>query len=127
MANWTPEGLIGQFFVLTSRYAPPAPGIPPPIRWGDEATVRERLGPHCSDIRIERRVARFRSYSPETWVKHMRTNFGPTIRTFAALNPQQQESLAGEMMDLIRRHNLAKNHTVLGEGEYLQIVATVRA
>jgi ubiquinone/menaquinone biosynthesis C-methylase UbiE len=43
MANWTPRGFIGQMFMVTGAHVPPPPGLPSPVLWGDEATVRERL------------------------------------------------------------------------------------
>src|SRR6516165_5505689 len=36
LASWTPEGFIGETFRIFSRYLPPAPGLQPPIRWGDQ-------------------------------------------------------------------------------------------
>src|ERR1700722_1789737 len=43
MANWTPRGFVGGMFTVTSAHVPPAPGVTPPVLWGDEATVRERF------------------------------------------------------------------------------------
>src|SRR5882724_6817015 len=44
LASWTPEGFIGEMFRLFSKYIPPAPGLVPPIRWGDEAHLRTIFG-----------------------------------------------------------------------------------
>lgn len=41
MANWTPQCLIGQMFKTVSTFIAPA-GMPLPVLWGDENTVRER-------------------------------------------------------------------------------------
>src|SRR3954467_3452164 len=43
MANWTPEGFVGKTFRVTAELAPPPPGIPAPVLWGDEQTVRQRF------------------------------------------------------------------------------------
>src|SRR5258708_1238418 len=43
MANWAPTGFVGQTFKTVSSYVPPVPGMPAPVLWGVEATVRERL------------------------------------------------------------------------------------
>jgi ubiquinone/menaquinone biosynthesis C-methylase UbiE len=43
MANWTPDGFIGQMFKITGKHVPPPPNMPSPVKWGDEETVRERL------------------------------------------------------------------------------------
>jgi SAM-dependent methyltransferase len=37
MANWNPASFSGQIFRITGRHVPPAPGISPPVLWGDEA------------------------------------------------------------------------------------------
>src|SRR6476620_3111354 len=45
LACWTPEGFIGETFRLFSRYLPPAaPGLQPPVRWGDEDYQCELFG-----------------------------------------------------------------------------------
>src|SRR4051812_11606862 len=36
LASWTPDGFIGETFKVFSSYLPPAPGLKPPVRWGDE-------------------------------------------------------------------------------------------
>src|SRR5687768_1863322 len=43
LANWTPAGFAGQLFKTVGSHVPPPPGIPPPVQWGDETVVRERL------------------------------------------------------------------------------------
>ena len=55
----------------------------------------------------------------------MRTYFGPTIHAFASLPEDRQHALAAEMEELVRQNNRALNQTVLAEGEYLEIVATL--
>ncbi|WP_052368362.1 hypothetical protein [Algiphilus aromaticivorans] len=40
MGNWTPEGFVGGMFKIIGRHAPPSPLMAPPVKWGDEATVR---------------------------------------------------------------------------------------
>lgn len=124
MANWTPDGLIGQTFALNARYAPPPPGLPAPALWGDEATVRERFAPFASDIRIQRRSSRFRARTPEQFIEFMSKWFGPTIRTFERLDAAQQAALSADVTALMRRFNISPNDTLLSEGEYLEVCVT---
>src|SRR5579862_3758132 len=42
MANWTSAGFIGKMFKTISGYIAPN-GMPSPVLWGDEPTVRRRL------------------------------------------------------------------------------------
>lgn len=51
MANWTPQGFIGQMFKTIARHIAPS-GMPAPVLWGDEPTVHERLRDGISDFEI---------------------------------------------------------------------------
>src|SRR5262245_37358169 len=44
LASWTPDGFIGETFQVFSRYVPPAPGLKPPVRWGDERYLESLFG-----------------------------------------------------------------------------------
>src|SRR3954454_3815641 len=73
MANWTPDGLAGKLFALTARYLPPPDGVPPPVLWGDEATVRQRFGTGVSSLRLERRRFAMKfPFSPRETVQFFR-------------------------------------------------------
>ncbi|HUR97596.1 MAG TPA: class I SAM-dependent methyltransferase, partial [Pyrinomonadaceae bacterium] len=54
MANWTPEAFTGQMFKTGAKHVPPPPGMPPPVLWGSEEKVRERLAEGVSDLKMER-------------------------------------------------------------------------
>src|SRR3954468_377522 len=58
MANWTPDGFIGEMFRTVARHIAPS-GMPSPVLWGDEATVRERLSNGIADLKIARRTFHF--------------------------------------------------------------------
>ncbi len=51
MANWTPGGFIGQMFKAISKHIAPS-GMPAPVLWGDEATVRDRLREGIADLKF---------------------------------------------------------------------------
>ena len=61
MANWTPDGLLGKLFRILARYSPPGTQVDLPVSWGDEAVLKERLGPYVRDMRIQRQAVRFRA------------------------------------------------------------------
>src|SRR5262245_59803891 len=42
MANWTPTGFVGKMFKTISKHIAPS-GMPAPVLWGDEVTVRDRF------------------------------------------------------------------------------------
>jgi SAM-dependent methyltransferase len=126
LANWTPEGFTGQSSAIRNRYAPPPPGAPfaPPGRWGTEDGVRALLGEGVADVRTGRRVFVYRLPSPQAWLELMRTHFGPTVRTFAALDAAGQAAYAADLLALIDRFNRADDGTAVIPSEYLEVVAT---
>src|SRR5438270_10266204 len=86
MANWTPTGFVGKSFEVTAKLVPPPPGIPAPVLWGDEATVRQRLSQGISKLTLTRQNAKFRfPFSPRAVVGCFRQYFGPTQTAFARL------------------------------------------
>jgi ubiquinone/menaquinone biosynthesis C-methylase UbiE len=126
MANWTPDGMLGKLFRLLARYSAPGARVDAPVEWGNEVTLADRLGPYVQDMRVERRAVYLRAQSAEHWVEFMRANFGPAMEAFQYSNLASQRLLADEMAALMREHNCAQNGTVLGNSEYLEIVATRR-
>ena len=51
LANWTPEGFIGQLFRTLGRHLPPPAGVQPPALWGTEAHLRALFGDTRRDDR----------------------------------------------------------------------------
>ena len=108
MGNWTSEGFIGQMFKTFTRFIAP-PGMPSPVLWGDENTVRERFGARVSDLRLTRVIYRFDyPFSPADVVEFFRQNYGPTTRAFAALGAADQTALREELVKLWASHNQSK-------------------
>ena len=54
MVNWTPQGFIGQMFKAVAKFIAPS-GMPSPVLWGDETTVRERFGNGLSESPLVKR------------------------------------------------------------------------
>ena len=125
MANWTPEGFVGQMFKISGKYVPPPANMPPPVKWGDEETVRERLRDGVADLQLTRRLCLFKyPFPPAEVVEFFRTYYGPTQRAFDALDFNGQADLRGELERLWSEHNQATDNTTYVEGEYLEVVAT---
>jgi 2-polyprenyl-3-methyl-5-hydroxy-6-metoxy-1,4-benzoquinol methylase len=125
MANWTPEGFVGGMFKITGKHVPPPPGMPSPVKWGDEQTVRERLGDKVSDLKLTRRICLFNyPFPPAEVVEFFRAYYGPTHRAFDALDANGQAALRGDLERLWAEHNQAKDNTTFVEGEYLEVIAT---
>jgi SAM-dependent methyltransferase len=124
MANWAPDGAIGEMFMIVGRHAPPPPGIKPPILWGDEGYLRELFGDGISDLQVKRRDFDFRYPSPEWQLEYFRTWFGPTKMAFARLDEAGKEALAADLLDLARRRNIAGDVALVVPSAYLEVVAT---
>ena len=125
MANWTPDGFIGQMFKITGKYVPPPPTMPSPIKWGDEETVRERLRDGIADLQLTRRMCPFNyPFPPAEVVESFRTYYGPTQRAFDALDADGQAALRNDLERLWAEHNQATDGTTLVAGEYLEVIAT---
>lgn len=125
MANWTPQGFVGQMFKVTGKHVPPPPNMPSPLKWGDEETVRERLSDGIANLQMTRRMCPFEyPVPPAEVVESFRMYYGPTRRAFEALDSDGQAALRKDLEQLWTEHNQATDNTTYGEGEYLEVVAT---
>ncbi len=103
LANWTPEGFIGELFRLVGRYVPPPAGLRPPASWGTDARLRELFGAEATDIRIVPREFAFRYRSAAHWIELFRTSYGPVHKAFLALDPSRQAALEADLLTLLHR------------------------
>ncbi len=124
MANWTPGGFIGQMFKTIARNIAPS-GMPSPVLWGDEASVRERLSEGIENLRCTRRLYHFEyPFRPDAVVEFFRANYGPMSRAFASLDVVGQENLRCELVSLWSAHNEAADDSTSVDAEYLEVIAT---
>ena len=124
MANWTPGGFVGQMFKTIAKHIAPS-GMPSPVLWGDEATVRARLCNGISDLKFARRDYHFEyPFAPEAVVEFFRANYGPMTRQFASLDASGQAALRSELVQLWSAHNKATGNATKVDAEYLEVVAT---
>jgi SAM-dependent methyltransferase len=127
MGNWTPGGFVGQMFKVHGKHVPPSPLMAPPVKWGDEETVRQRFGEGVSHLKLTRRLYPFRyPFPPSEVVEFFRTYYGPSLKAFAALEAdwfEIQAALRTELEELWTQHNKATDGTTFIESEYLEMVA----
>jgi SAM-dependent methyltransferase len=105
LASWTPDGFIGETFRIFSSYLPPAPGLQPPIRWGDQGYLDSLFGDVAATMASYSRTAVFRFRSAEENVDFFRTYYGPTLRAFESLDPPRRELLRNDLLALARRYD----------------------
>jgi len=123
LANWTPEGFIGQLFKTIGKHVPPQPGAKSPALWGTRARIDELFGPHATVETAQRNFV-FRYRSPQHWLEVFKTWYGPVLKTFAALAPDAQAALQRDLMALIDRFNRSGDGTMVVPSEYLEVVIT---
>ena len=122
MANWTPQGFVGQMFKTVSKFIAPS-GMPSPVLWGDETTVRERLGQGLADLSLVRRHYTFSyPFPPSEVVEFFRLYYGPTNRAFASLDGDGGEKLRQELEALWSSHNRAGMGCTTVYAEYLEVI-----
>lgn len=123
MANWTPGSFIGSMLKAHVALVPPPPGVPSTLLWGDEETVRKRLT-GVREIAFQRRHVLFEfPVPPRQVVEIFRDWYGPTVRTFEALDGDGKARLFGNLLDLWEGHNRATGGTTQVESEYLEVIA----
>jgi ubiquinone/menaquinone biosynthesis C-methylase UbiE len=125
MANWTPEGFIGQLFKTLGRYLPPPAGVRSPALWGTRVRLDELFG-KAGNIDAQPRMFVFRYKSPEHWLEVFKTYYGPMFKAFAALDAGKQSALRNDIMALVAQFNHANDGTVAVRSEYLEVVITKR-
>ena len=124
MANWTPSGFVGHMFKTTSAHVPPPPGMPSPVLWGVEETVRERFSEGISKLETKlQKITWVFPFSPAEVVEHFRKYYGPTQKAFGSLDEQKQASLRKDLEQLWANHNQATDGTTRVEAEYLEVIA----
>jgi len=126
LANWTPEGFIGQLFKVIGAFIPAPVGLKSPALWGTEPHIVELFGTQAADIRTVRKNFNFRYRSAAHWIQIFRDFYGPTHKAFAALDSAGQNALANDITALLNRCNTAGPASLVVPGEYLEVVITKR-
>jgi SAM-dependent methyltransferase len=122
LANWTPEGFIGQLFKVIGGYMPAPGGLKSPALWGTEPYIVSLFGPRAADIQCERRTFNFRYRSSAHWIQVFRDFYGPALKAFAALDEAKQKALARDITTLLERLNVAGSDSLIVPSEYLEVV-----
>jgi SAM-dependent methyltransferase len=123
LANWTPEGFIGQMFKVIGAHLPPPAGVPSPLAWGTVERVEELLGGGRGRVEITRKHFVFRYRSAEDFFETFRRYYGPIERAWTALDEAGRASLRDGLVALAAANNRDTRGTLVVPSEYLEIVA----
>jgi ubiquinone/menaquinone biosynthesis C-methylase UbiE len=128
MANWTPEGLIGDLFRTMGPFMPaPPPGATPPPKWGSEDHIRELFGDAVTDLHMGRHMLPVTYFEkPIEYREYFKERYGPTIVAYrnVAGDPERTRELDEAFGALAERANQgAPGENARFEQEYLIVVA----
>jgi ubiquinone/menaquinone biosynthesis C-methylase UbiE len=131
MLNFTPEGLISDFFGALAPYMPPPPAeaLPPPL-WGSEEHVRELFRDRVGSLQMTRRRYVERADSPRDYRELFKQTFGPVVGIYAGLaeEPERAAALDRDFLEFATRANSgAPEGPAEYRYEYLLVVARRRA
>lgn len=108
LANWTPEGFIGQLFAVMKPYAAPPPvGAQPGPLWGAEEHVRQLFGQRVTNLEARRQSLNVELFdSAESFRDYFKKHYGPTIAAYRNIADDHDRTAAldRELVDLARRH-----------------------
>jgi SAM-dependent methyltransferase len=122
MVNWVPDSYVGELFRTIGRYVPPAPGLQPPVRWGNPDRLRDLFAPEVT-ISAPRRSFYWRFPSAEHQVEFFSSFYGPTNRAVATLG-ERAADLKAEMLDVVKRFYVSGDDTLVLRMDYLEAVIT---
>jgi SAM-dependent methyltransferase len=125
LANWTPEGFVGELFRVVGRHVPPPAGLRPPTSWGEPDRLRELFGDAVRSLDVRRREFTFRFGSAAELVDYFRRHYGPTLKAFEALNGRGT-ALYEDFVALASRFDRNGGRPVAVRSEYVEVLA-VRA
>jgi ubiquinone/menaquinone biosynthesis C-methylase UbiE len=131
MINFTPEGLISDFFGALGPYMPPPPpgALPPPL-WGSEEHVRELFGDRVESLEMIRRHYVERAASPRDYRELFKQTFGPVVGIYGSLADESEraEALDRDFLEFATRANSGPSEgPAMYRYEYLLVLARKRS
>jgi ubiquinone/menaquinone biosynthesis C-methylase UbiE len=126
LANWTPEGFVGQMFKTLGRHLPPPAGAQSPALWGVESHLHSLFGEYAAGIAVTRRKFDFRYRSAAHFIEVFRTWYGPVHKAFAALGAEGGIALERDLTELLIRMNRGGTDSLVVPSEYLEVVVARR-
>jgi len=126
LANWTPDGFIGQMFKTIGKHLPPPAGVKSPALWGTLEWIENAFRAEASSLAAEPRHFVFRYRSAQHFLDVFRQYYGPMLKAFEALDAPGRDALAQDIIELIGRLNISGDGTMVVPSEYLEVVVTRR-
>ncbi len=126
LASWVPGGVAQELFAVGRKYAPSgSTRVVEHELWGDEDTVRERIGDLANSIEMERRTLPWSGESPEQYLDFMERNAPMQAAAKEAMPPELYARMRGDFLELVRGW-AGGDGPFSVDAEYLVIVARKR-
>jgi hypothetical protein len=124
MANWTPDGFVGQMFGTVGDFVPPPKNMPSPLLWGNERQVRMCFGAAVSRLRLTPRLLTFEfpagvAETIDYWCRF----YGPLNKACGLLDGPKKLALRCALEKLWAENNRSADGGTRVEAEYLEVVA----
>jgi ubiquinone/menaquinone biosynthesis C-methylase UbiE len=126
LANWTPDGFIGQMFKTIGKYLPPPAGLKSPALWGTREWMERAFRAASASLIAEPRHFVFRYRSAQHFLDVFREFYGPMLKAFEALNAAGRKALSRDIIELIGRSNKSGDNSMVVPSEYLEVIVTKR-
>lgn len=126
LANWTPDGFIGQMFKTIGKHLPPPAGLKLPALWGTREWMEKAFRAVSSSLIAEPRHFIFRYRSAQHFLDVFREYYGPMLKAFETLNAAGRKALSQDIIELIGRLNESGDDSMVVPGEYLEVIVTKR-
>lgn len=125
--TWTPGSAAARFGEVAGRHFPrregEGEGPPPPHRWGDEATARERLAPYARSVSFELGAVTWTWPSAAAAREESEESNNFMVAARAMLSQERYMALLEDIDDLMRSLNTATDGGLTYDAEYARIVA----
>jgi ubiquinone/menaquinone biosynthesis C-methylase UbiE len=125
MANWTPDGFVGQLFKVLAKFSPAGGAGQASCAWGTAARLHELFGAYGYLECNEKHVA-FRARTPMDWVDKLRASYAPVLRAFGLLDAAGKRGLRNALLELVARFNRARDASMVLDAQYLEVVVQRR-
>lgn len=122
LANWTPEGFVGQMFQVLAQFASAGSAPHFTCNWGKAERLHELFGVY-GDVECSAKTVAFRARTPMEWVDKLRSTYAPVLRTFAVVDAADKLRLRNALLDLVSRFNRARDASSMRvDAQYLEVV-----
>jgi SAM-dependent methyltransferase len=122
IANWTPEGFLGDLLRTVGRYVPAPPGAASPLRWGSDEGIAALFARGARVVHSQRKHFAFRYANADHFIDVFRRFYGPTHKAFESLDDGRRTLLTEDLRGVLSKFDRSTGHALVVPGEYLEVV-----